>query len=108
MKLSILMPVYNERTVVDRSISLVLSAPLPEYLSWLARKLRPHVGDAVLEVGAGIGNIAGRLMGRRVLYVAAEKDPLHLHALRNPGAFQRGIQSRQRSQFIDRSVISRM
>jgi glycosyltransferase involved in cell wall biosynthesis len=55
----------------------------PQYLSWLARKLRPHVGDAVLEVGAGIGNIAGRLMARRVLYVAAEKDPLHLHALRN-------------------------
>jgi SAM-dependent methyltransferase len=52
-------------------------------LSWVARKLRPHVGDSVLEVGAGIGNIAGRLMGRRVLYVAAEKDPLHLHALRN-------------------------
>jgi glycosyltransferase involved in cell wall biosynthesis len=55
----------------------------PQYLSWLARKLRPHVGDAVLEVGAGIGNIAGRLMGRRVLYVAAEKDPLNLHALHN-------------------------
>jgi glycosyltransferase involved in cell wall biosynthesis len=55
----------------------------PQYLSWLARKLRPHVGDAVLEVGAGIGNISGRLMARRVLYVAAEKDPLHLHALRN-------------------------
>src|SRR5437016_14649235 len=30
MKLSILMPVYNERTVVDRSISQVLMAPLPE------------------------------------------------------------------------------
>src|SRR6478609_216586 len=55
----------------------------PQYLSWLARKLRPHVGDSVLEVGAGIGNISGRLMSRRVLYVAAEKDPLHLHALRN-------------------------
>jgi len=55
----------------------------PQYLSWLARKLRPYVGDAVLEIGAGIGNISGRLMGRRVLYVAAEKDPLHLHALRN-------------------------
>jgi glycosyltransferase involved in cell wall biosynthesis len=55
----------------------------PQYLSWLARKIRPHVGDAVLEVGAGIGNIAGRLMGRRVLYMAAEKDPLHLHALHN-------------------------
>ena len=30
MKLSILMPVYNERTVVERSISGVLTAPLPE------------------------------------------------------------------------------
>jgi glycosyltransferase involved in cell wall biosynthesis len=55
----------------------------PQYLSWLARKLRPHVGDTVLEVGAGIGNITGRLLARRLLYVAAERDPLHLHALRN-------------------------
>jgi glycosyltransferase involved in cell wall biosynthesis len=55
----------------------------PQYLSWLARTLRPHVGDSVLEIGAGIGNISGRLMGKRTLYVAAEKDPLHLHALRN-------------------------
>ena len=55
----------------------------PQYLSWVARKLRPHVGDTVLEIGAGIGNISGQLMGKRTLYVAAEKDPLHLHALRN-------------------------
>src|SRR3954447_4054481 len=55
----------------------------PQYLSWLSRKLRPHVGDTVLEVGAGIGNISSRLMSRRVLYVASEKDPLHLHTLRN-------------------------
>ena len=55
----------------------------PQYLSWLARMLRKHLGDTVLEIGAGIGNISGRLMERRLLYVAAEKDPLHLHALRN-------------------------
>jgi glycosyltransferase involved in cell wall biosynthesis len=30
MKLSILMPVYNERSVVERCIGLVLSAPVPE------------------------------------------------------------------------------
>jgi hypothetical protein len=30
VKLSILMPVYNERTVVERCIALVLSAPIPE------------------------------------------------------------------------------
>lgn len=55
----------------------------PQYLSWLARTMRPYLGDAVLEVNAGIGNLSGRLMARRLVYVAAEKDPLHLHALRN-------------------------
>jgi glycosyltransferase involved in cell wall biosynthesis/precorrin-6B methylase 2 len=55
----------------------------PQYLSWLAHTLRPHLGDAVLEVGAGIGNMTSRLMARRLLHMAAEKDPLYLHALRN-------------------------
>jgi SAM-dependent methyltransferase len=55
----------------------------PQYLAWIAQVIRPHLGDSVLEIGAGIGNLSGRLMGRRLLYVAAEKDPLHLHALRN-------------------------
>lgn len=55
----------------------------PQYVDWLTRLLRPHLGDRVLEVGAGIGNLAGRMMGKRQLYVAAEKDPLYLHALRN-------------------------
>jgi len=55
----------------------------PQYLSWMTRKLRPFVGDTVFELGAGIGNITGRLMGRRLRYIAAERDPLHLHALRN-------------------------
>jgi glycosyltransferase involved in cell wall biosynthesis len=55
----------------------------PQYLSWLAKTLRPHLGDTVLEIGAGIGNISGRLMARRLLYVASEKDALHLHTLRN-------------------------
>ena len=30
MKLTILMPVYNERTVVERCIAQVLAAPIPE------------------------------------------------------------------------------
>ena len=55
----------------------------PQYVSWITGIVRPHLGDTVLELGAGIGNISGRLMGRRLLYVAAERDPLYLHALRN-------------------------
>jgi glycosyltransferase involved in cell wall biosynthesis len=55
----------------------------PQYLRWISDVLRRHAGDTVLEIGAGIGNVAGRLMGRRLRYVAAEKDQLYLHALRN-------------------------
>ena len=55
----------------------------PQYMSWVTSVLRPHLGDTVLELGAGIGNICGRLMGRRLVYVAAEKDPVYLHALSN-------------------------
>jgi SAM-dependent methyltransferase len=55
----------------------------PQYLSWMARLLRRYTGDTVIEIGAGIGNIAGRLMSKKLRYVAAEKDPLYLHALRN-------------------------
>ena len=55
----------------------------PQYLSWLTRVLRPHLGDRVLEIGAGLGNLTGRLMARKLQYVAGEGDPLYLHALRN-------------------------
>ena len=55
----------------------------PQYLSWLTRVLRPHLGDTVFEAGAGLGNLTGRLMARKLEYVAGEKDPLYLHALRN-------------------------
>ena len=53
----------------------------PQYVNWITHGLKPHLGDTVLEMGAGIGNVAAD--GRRLLDVAAEDDPLHLHALRN-------------------------
>ncbi len=55
----------------------------PQYVQWITDLLRPHLGDDVLELGAGIGTFSGLLMGRRRRYVAAERDPLYLHALRN-------------------------
>jgi glycosyltransferase involved in cell wall biosynthesis len=55
----------------------------PQYISWVTRVLRPHLGDRVLELGAGLGNLTGRLMARKLLYVAGEGDTLYLHALRN-------------------------
>jgi 2-polyprenyl-3-methyl-5-hydroxy-6-metoxy-1,4-benzoquinol methylase len=55
----------------------------PQYISWLTRVLRPHLGDRVLEVGAGLGNLTARLMARKLHYVAGEGETLYLHALRN-------------------------
>src|SRR5579862_4261508 len=55
----------------------------PQYLSWVTRVLRPSLGDTVLEIGAGLGDWTGRLMGKKFLYVAAESDPVYMHALRN-------------------------
>ncbi len=55
----------------------------PNYVSWVVSLIRPAIGDTVLELSAGIGTLTGHLMGRRIRYVAGEKDPLYLHALRN-------------------------
>lgn len=55
----------------------------PRYIGWMTNVLRPHLGATVFEVGAGLGNLTGRLMSKKLSYVAAESDPLYLHALRN-------------------------
>src|SRR4051812_28902140 len=44
----------------------------PQYVRWVCDLIRPHLGDYVLEVGAGIGNFSGRLMARRFCYLATE------------------------------------
>lgn len=55
----------------------------PSYVTWVTSLIRPHLGATILEIGAGLGNFSGRLMGKKLSYVAAEKDALYLHALRN-------------------------
>ncbi len=55
----------------------------PAYVQWITSLLRPYLGDRVLEVGAGIGTMTGRLMGRRLEYVACENAPLYYDSLKN-------------------------
>lgn len=55
----------------------------PQYVGWLTDTIRPDLGDYILEVGAGIGNLSSRLMSRRFRYIATESDALYLHALEN-------------------------
>lgn len=49
---------------------------------WLADTIRPWLGQEVLEIGAGMGNLTQKLMPRDH-YTASDIDPLHLDYLRN-------------------------
>jgi glycosyltransferase involved in cell wall biosynthesis len=64
-------------------VALINLTRTPAYVNRLAALIRPWLGDSVIELGAGIGTFSGRLMGKRVRYLAAEHDPLFLHALAN-------------------------
>jgi glycosyltransferase involved in cell wall biosynthesis len=53
----------------------------PRFNRWMADTIRPYVGEAVLEIGAGIGNLTRALIPRRRSYVATDIDPEHLARL---------------------------
>lgn len=48
---------------------------------WMADTIRPYVGERVLEIGAGIGNLTRTLAPRRKSYVATDVDEEHLARL---------------------------
>ena len=49
---------------------------------WMADVLRPHLGNRVLEIGAGIGNLTNQFIPRE-LYVASDINPSFLQYLRS-------------------------
>jgi SAM-dependent methyltransferase len=55
----------------------------PRYNAWLARKLSEHLGQRVLEVGAGIGTISRHIAPGRELVVALEMDRFYYDRLKN-------------------------
>src|SRR6266550_4016879 len=53
----------------------------PRFNRWMADTIRPYVGERVLEIGAGIGNLTRALVPRRKRYVATDIDSEHLARL---------------------------
>ncbi len=49
---------------------------------WMGETLRPFIGDRVLEIGAGIGNLTSQFIPRD-LYLASDINPNYLHYLRS-------------------------
>src|SRR5262249_37192967 len=55
----------------------------PHYNAWLGAKLRPHLGQRVLEVGAGIGTLTKEIAQGRERVIALEADPYYAQRLEN-------------------------
>ena len=49
----------------------------PRFTKWMADVIRPYVGEKVLEIGAGTGNLTLQLVPRKV-YWASDINPLYL------------------------------
>jgi SAM-dependent methyltransferase len=59
-------------------------ARAPRFNAWMADTIRPFVGERVLEIGSGTGNLTKQLIPRRQ-YVASDINPLYLHTLEGLG-----------------------
>jgi glycosyltransferase involved in cell wall biosynthesis len=53
----------------------------PRFNRWMGDTIRPYVGERVLEIGAGIGNLTRALIPRVKCYVAADIDEEHMARL---------------------------
>jgi len=56
----------------------------PRFIKWMADVIRPYVGEKVLEIVAGTGNLTLQLVPRR-LYWASDLNPLYLTYLQDLG-----------------------
>jgi glycosyltransferase involved in cell wall biosynthesis len=54
----------------------------PRFTKWMADTIRPYVGERVLEIGAGIGNLTTNLVPR-TSYFASDINELYLERLNN-------------------------
>jgi len=54
----------------------------PRFNRWMADVIRPHIGEAVLEIGAGIGNLTFQMLPRE-RYVATDINLDYLRLLKN-------------------------
>jgi 2-polyprenyl-3-methyl-5-hydroxy-6-metoxy-1,4-benzoquinol methylase len=61
--------------------SLDAVSAAPKFNRWMADTIRPWVGQRVLEIGAGMGNMTRQLCARRKLYVATDLDEEHMATL---------------------------
>jgi SAM-dependent methyltransferase len=61
----------------------------------MADTITPFLGERVLEIGAGIGNLTRPLSNRRKYYAATDIGPEHLEALRSRFSHRKNLEVRE-------------
>jgi glycosyltransferase involved in cell wall biosynthesis len=72
--------VYNEDEYGSQILGRLNRAP--RFTQWMADVIRPYIGERVLEIGAGTGNLTLQLIPRK-LYWASDINPHYLAYLQN-------------------------
>ena len=72
--------VYNEDAYGSQILGRLNRAP--RFTQWMADVIRPYLGERVLEIGAGTGNLTLQLIPRK-LYYASDINPHYLTYLQN-------------------------
>lgn len=70
--------IYAEDTYGSQILGRLNRAP--RFTKWMADVIRPYVGERVLEIGAGTGNLTIQLIPR-ALYWVSDVNPLYLNYL---------------------------
>jgi len=70
--------IYNEDEFGGEILERLNRAP--RFTGWMADVIRPYIGDRVLEIGAGTGNMSVHLMPRAI-YWATDVNPNYLNYL---------------------------
>ena len=75
---------FTNDLYVDRGAEILDAFSVaPRFNAWMAHTIRPFLGNRVLEIGAGMGNLTAHLSRSRKCYIATDVDPEHLFRLGN-------------------------
>jgi len=77
-------PYENEMSNTEKTntLTLAIMEGAHAYQQWIFEKIRPFLGEEILEVGCGIGNLTGWLI-RRGKVIAADVNENYLQAVRD-------------------------
>lgn len=80
--------IYHEKG--PEILDVLSNAPL--FNKWMADTIRPYLGQCVIELGAGIGNLTVQLAAKRRRYISADIDEEHLARLRSRLQYRRNVE----------------